>query len=309
MTRRWMRWGAVLVAVGMIGGGGPSQSPPEGRPLLVMDAGGASARPLGPHPEYTVQGSPDWSGDGTHLAVEAWRPHLGETGGQAHILVIDVRDGTTHDLGPGAMPSFSPKGERIAYSMYSPQGGVWVMNRDGSDPMLLDAGGWGAVWSPDGRQIAYTVYRGLPNIVVYDVIEGTRRRLFEDGGTHFQQLGPRLCWSPDSRWICFQGTTRSGEHQTALISAAGSDDGLRRRLTDDRPPDAAESGLAWSPDGRRILCVRRDPQTQRPQICWFDPQTDAPPRRLDGQPADRVNTDPAWSPDGKRIVFASAAEE
>jgi Tol biopolymer transport system component len=49
-------------------------------------------------------------------------------------------------------PAWSPDGTHIAVSWNH---SVWVMNADGSDPHELVANGTSAVWSPDGRRIAF----------------------------------------------------------------------------------------------------------------------------------------------------------
>ena len=119
--------------------------------LHVMDADGRNLRPFVSHPEYTSHGSPAWSCDGSTLAFDAWRSAQGETYVNAHIFVCNADGAQLKDIGVGAMPSWSPDGNRIVFSNYSPRG-VWIMNADGTGRELLDADGWGGEWCPKGER-------------------------------------------------------------------------------------------------------------------------------------------------------------
>src|SRR3972149_2524449 len=80
-----------------------------------------------------------------------------------------------------------------------------------------------------------------------------------------------------------------------------STDGLSiRRLTD---TPGAVSGLAWSPDGRRIAFVH---ESQGSRQVWLIPRIGAAARALTALPGD--NTSPTWSPDGRRIAFISTRD-
>ena len=132
-----------------------SEAPPADS-LHVMDADGRNLRRFVSHPEYTAHGSPAWSCDGSKLAFDAWRFRRGETYVDAHIFTCNADGSQLKDLGIGAMPSWSPDGNRLVFSNYSPRG-VWLMNADGTGRGLFDADGWGAEWSPTADKIAYSV--------------------------------------------------------------------------------------------------------------------------------------------------------
>jgi len=85
--------------------------------------------------------------------------------------------------------------------------------------------------------------------------------------------------------------------QVTLVST----DGLSiRRLT---AIPGAVSGLAWSPDGRRIAFVY---EFQGSRQVWLIPRIGAAARALTSLPGD--NTSPAWSPDGRRLAFISTRD-
>lgn len=182
--------------------------------------------------------------------------------------------------------------------------------------------------SPQGDLVAYVVSR--PSLaknqheaalfVVPASGRGAPRRVAEAVRILNTPLpSPKLRWSPDGTRISFLGL--SGERpEVFAVEASG---GEARTLT-----DAAEGVFAyeWSPDGRSIAYLTRDPmppdEQRRRQDQSFVIRVDAPERatRLALQPLDssaragaRVLTPPAhyveslsWSPDGREIAYAAA---
>ena len=102
--------------------------------LWIMNADGSSAHQV-THivtPEGQAQ-VPAWSADGSRLAFQVSRQHLG------HIWIIDLATGATRKLAPHTepyadeVPSWFADGQRITFqSDRSGQMQVWVMNVDGS---------------------------------------------------------------------------------------------------------------------------------------------------------------------------------
>ena len=173
-------------------------------------------------------------------------------------------------------PRFSPDGRRIVFSrspkqyMYD----LWVMNADGSGQRRLAAGGSVPAWSPDSRRIAYVTATG--RLVILDV----------DSPRTVTILGRNVnpYWSPDGRLIAFAHEVGDRGY---LAVARGDGSGLKTLRRNAAPigwspqgeialnvlntpsigvirPNGrgarrllpfAVSGLAWSPDGRRLASV------------------------------------------------------
>lgn len=310
VTTRSQRWAITTVVwcVALTSGASawgaddPKQKPAD-KSLFVMNSDGSELRPLTVLPDYTAHGSPDWSRDGTRIAFDAWRPELGETYTQAKIVVVNADGMNPRVLGDGALPSLSPQAKRIVFSRYSPNQGVWVMSSEGPDKelVLLDENGWGATWSPDGKQIAYTVNRdGRATFVAQDLIEGTSRDLFPEGESPYQQIYWSFGWSPDSQAICFRGRRPDNTEEVAIVRL----DDPAHRLTVRLREKQLGNSYVWHPNGETILASLRDRTLKRRQLYLLTAAGDQPPVALPGQPTDTANVSADWSPDGKRIVFA-----
>lgn len=109
--------------------------------------------------ELTRQGlldsSPSWSSDGELIA---FRRSYGYPPG---VYVISAEGGEAWFLTPGYHPSWSPLGDKVAYSH---AGGIWVIAADAEgqpsgEPTQLTTNGQGhdrhPTWSPDGGYLAF----------------------------------------------------------------------------------------------------------------------------------------------------------
>ena len=198
------------------------------------------------------------------------------------------------------MPSFSPRAKRITFSRYAPNRGVWVMSSEGREKelVLIDESGWGADWSPDGKQIAFTTGTGRgTNIVIFDLVEGDRRFLFNEKNPPYSAIYWNFAWSPDSKGIVFKGTRQGGKSEVGLVDVRG---GLVTLLAEDVTPT-----FAWTPDSKQILGVKMDRRRKRHQIFSLTIANNNDFRLLPGQNVLRNNTSVACSPDGKQIAFSS----
>ena len=94
---------------------------------------------------------PTWTTDGEHIVFASGLYR----GPDLDVAVIRV-DGTgLRFLGRGLYPDVSPSGDEVAYS--TPVG-VFVQPLDGGARRLVVRDGFGPVWSPDGRFLAFTRY-------------------------------------------------------------------------------------------------------------------------------------------------------
>jgi Tol biopolymer transport system component len=219
---------------------------------------------------------------------------------------------------------------------------LYTMRPNGQDVRRLtnnDADERQAVWSPDGRRIAFarTSLGHRTSIWVMDA-EGRRGRRLTPPSVE-PAVSPT--WSPDGRRLAFAGVYR---HAAALyvmdadgkrlarvrgpsaggiegVSVDWSPDGKRlvygwepgppqvfvvavrggepRKLTRDREVESFTP--RWSPDGRTIAFVRGTPCGRNCDIYAVVTMTAAGTRRRE---VVKHAFDPAWSPDGRRLVFS-----
>jgi TolB protein len=154
-----------------------------------------------------------------------------------------------------------------------------------------------AVFSPDGRRVAFVSQRDQPEgaDIFVATLDGTRLE-------HVRNLTPRTpgsagldvtpAWSPDSTQIAFASNRDGSDDKLWVMNADGSN---VRQLT----PAGATADVfpTWSPDGRLIAFQRRSGDVYRIGLV----------QAAGGAPAffefDGNAYAPAWSPDGRRIAF------
>ncbi len=142
---------------------------------------------------------------------------------------------------------------------------------------LIGAGS--PVWSPSGRQIAYTIYQNQQSdLYTIDVDGSTPIKLADNAGQ------PK--WSPDGKRIVYT----SYDSNTGTINLVDVSSRAITKLSTGFSPN-------WSPDGKQLLYVADDGLF----IANADGST---PGKMIVDRALRV-WDAAWSPDGKRIALAS----
>jgi TolB protein len=108
-------------------------------------------------------------------------------------------------------------------------------------------------WSPDGRSIAYTSYKGgPPNIVVQHIFEGVAPDVLTRTANNFLPV-----WSPDGTRIAFM-STRDGNPEIYVMNRDGSN---LRRLTNHAAIDGSPT---WSPRGDQVAFA--SDRTGTPQI-------------------------------------------
>ncbi len=255
--------------------------------------------------DYYSVGSPTFSSDGQKLAFDGWKSQNGEGFSDVQILVANADGSDLKVIGPGAMPSWSPGGKRIVFSQPNPSG-VVIMNADGSLHQMIEAGGWGAQWSPDGRKIAYSIRdAGNANIQIYDLIEETKRKVFPPGESPYASFYWNMKWSPDSNWLCFKGLKAADRsYDVATVNAAGMQEGYQVHYNHKTIPPFAD--FAWHPQGNAIIFGI---PSKPPTLLKFDPAEDKTPEPLTTLVKGKVNGGVCFTPDGQHLLFTVRAEE
>lgn len=193
---------------------------------------------------------------------------------------------------------------------------LWSLPPDGSPatpltPPDLEPGR--PVFSPDGRHLAMSAYRGGAFHIWVMRADGTGLRRLTDGP--FDHRAP--AWSPDGRTLAFC-SERGGDPVAGSpyrIWTVGVTDGRLRRLTGlpgqsgpDQEAAWEDFDPVWSADGSRVLFVRGIPtgETLTARTLASVAADGAGPVRVEHTAADGSLRTPALSPAG-RTAWISAA--
>ena len=238
----------------------------------------------------------------------------------------------------------SPDGKLIAYTIVRydrpgrPWGQLWVMDVASKKSVRIGAeneGSGGAVWSADGKWIAYMgTAEGKQGLAIVrpDGTGATFLAEVTDTNAPLPSMGASVTWSPDGKQIAFISATPGPETRDAsgdpiVITRymykpdAGEgnshfNDNRRlhifvvdvatkrvRQLTDGT---AYEHSIDWSPNGDEIVYVS-DPSPNADQFFNYDlfaiKVSDGTIRRITA--TENAEYSPKWSPDGKMIAYSA----
>jgi Tol biopolymer transport system component len=195
--------------------------------------------------------APKWAPDGTAIAYERDAEKFNHD-----LVVLEFASGSTHVVGRGTNPIWSPDSRRLAFSSFLSQRNSAIVSvaRDGSDlRRLTTAAGWVAAgWSPDGRRLLVERQPTALRSTIWTMnIDGSGKRRLARG--HHAQ------WAPRGDWIAFVRSRRPdldlqypygfGYDSLFVVRADGT--GLRRLAT------VYGTGHVWAPDGRRLAVARK----------------------------------------------------
>ncbi|KAJ0247683.1 DPP6 N-terminal domain-like protein [Hirschfeldia incana] len=252
--------------------------------------------------------SPDSSRVGYHSC-------RGEANGKrSPLLLLENIQTTTPDLLSlfridGSFPSFSPKGDRIAY-VEMPGRGVYVANPDGSGRRkVFDGKTFATVWDPVREGRVYTslgptfaTERTEVDIISIDVDAAEEKSCFVRRLTTNGQNNAFPWPSPDGKLIVFR-SGRSGHKNLYLMDAERGESGGLWRLTEGAWTDTM---CSWSPDGEWIAFAsdRESSGSGSFELFLIHPDGTGLRKLIQSGTGGRTNH-PIFSPDSKSIVFTS----
>lgn len=173
---------------------------------------------------------------------------------------------------------------------------LYVMDDDGSNGQRLTDSVFWPVWSPDGKQIAFSKNPPrAPNwpqkfaIYIINSDGSNEHRLTEDDTKEW------ICsWSPDGRYIAFK-SERSGQSQIWTINLRTK---AIKQLT---RTDGLTTAPSWSPDGKYIAYRDDSPHGQF-TVYVMHANGDRQRELIKGDLL-RMRSFPRWSPDSKSVVY------
>lgn len=157
----------------------------------------------------------------------------------------------------------------------------------------------GGSWSPDGKEIAFTMdMSGRANLWKVASAGGWPIQLVQSDERQFGAT-----WSPDGRWIVYEQD--SGGNELWDIFAVPSSGGEAINLTN--TPGVREESPRWSPDGKTIAVNYKPKDGTVYDLALMDWTTHKVSKLTDEKTANHSWRSVAWSPDGKTL-YANRVE-
>jgi len=219
------------------------------------------------------------------------------------IVKMDLNSGQLYILTAyGTEPDWSRVGNLILFRTTEPGGGRNVLatvNATNGDTSIIHYDDFddGAVWSPDGTEIAA---RGSAGIIVFSYPSGEVDTVTCADNVDAGCEGENPTWSDDGEWLAFEDGLEIMKVQRTGGDAVEVVGGLN---------DVTEP--AWSPDGQYIAFVMDDSTTTHTHIWVTDARGTAFGLwRLTGVDStctlsDCMDRSPCWTADSDEIYFQS----
>jgi dipeptidyl aminopeptidase/acylaminoacyl peptidase len=271
--------------------------------LLAATSAAAAERPanvLTPTDLFAMQyaADPEIRADGRQIAYDRVSYDLMSDRAKRSIWIIDVASGEQSPLGGGSAfsPRWSPSGDRLAFVAADENGRPqlwvrWMATGAAAKIADLPSAPSGISWSPDGRQIAFSM-------LIEDRPPSLGAAIPRPEGAKWAeplQVITQIHYREDG-----EGYLKSGYRQAFVVAADG---GAPRQLTSG--PYDAGGELSWTPDGRAIVFASNrekdwelDPLASR---IWALDLASGDLTALTNQHG--PSGEPAVSPDGHQIAW------
>jgi serine/threonine protein kinase len=204
--------------------------------LLVSSEGGATDPTLSPDGKMLA-----------FIAKDQGRLDLfvGRVAGREHIRL-------TNDNAEEAMPSFSPDGERIAYTRVGSGSGlseIWIVPTLGRQAVRVVVNALDATWSPDGKKLAFVLRRpGEEDALATSTAEGTDITIVMKADATYPFFRAPS-WSPDGKDLAVTRSSGGSAGELWLVPLNGDSP---HRLSND-PPGIYSDRPVFTPDGRGLV--------------------------------------------------------
>ena len=194
--------------------------------------------------DWEWAGNPQLSPDGEQIVFTLTRVDKVNDRRKSSIFIMNADGSRMRFLLDGSSPSWSPSGDRIAYTAEGePEGSqihVRWMDAEGATTQIthVENSPSNIEWSPDGRQVAFSMT--VDSEHPWPISLPGR----PDGAkwTEAPKVVDRLWYRRDRRGYVDEGYTH--------LFVVPADGGTARQLTDG---DWNHNGVAWTPDGEEVL--------------------------------------------------------